>query len=299
MLEEGLVLMEKADKKLENSTKNKLVGIFGNRFEDALELYKQAITKLKIIKNYKAVAECYMKTVQCHMKLDQKYFAADAYYNAGVNFRLAGLHEETANAFQLAANTFISCGKMANAGKALQEIAEDSEKSKDYEGAAGLYQKAGECLEAEQRNAAATECFLKSADNLMLSGRYEEAIKKYEQLSWRTVDDKLLNSVSKEALYKATICLMASMQPSEDMEKQVEQVQKKFDEYKDKDTKFTMTRECKIVDELLFAFEDKNLKAYQITLKNHDAIMKFSTWETDMFLKIKELLEVYCKQELA
>lgn len=93
MLEEGLALMEKADKKLENSAKNKLVGIFGNRFEDALELYKQAISKLKMIKNYKAVAECYMKTVQCHMKLDQKYFAAEAYNNAGVNFRLAGLHE--------------------------------------------------------------------------------------------------------------------------------------------------------------------------------------------------------------
>ncbi len=72
-------LVRDGDKKL---TKFSLFGFGGNKYEEALDFYEQAVNKFKLGKSYKEAADTYVKMVNCYMKTDSKFEAASCYADA-------------------------------------------------------------------------------------------------------------------------------------------------------------------------------------------------------------------------
>lgn len=73
----------KADAKL----KSMMASFFGNKYEDAEELYKQAANQFKAAKNWKEAGETFEKAAGCHLKLKSPHEVATAYQEAAVCYR--------------------------------------------------------------------------------------------------------------------------------------------------------------------------------------------------------------------
>lgn len=62
------------------------------------------------------------------------------------------------------------------------------------------------------------------------------------------------------------------------------------------DMRFPDSRECKLLENLIQAIEDKDLKAFRTALKEYDNISKLDAWKTSVFLVIKNNLEKELKE---
>ena len=69
------------------------------------------------------------------------------------------------------------------------------------------------------------------------------------------------------------------------------EVRNKLSEYKDMDVHFSDSLECKLIEKLLDACEEKNVKTFTINLRDFDKIQKLDTWKTNLFLKIKDKIK--------
>jgi alpha-soluble NSF attachment protein len=62
------------------------------------------------------------------------------------------------------------------------------------------------------------------------------------------------------------------------------------------DVRFPDSRECKLLENLIQAIENKDVKAFRTALKEYDSISKLDAWKTAVFLVIKNNLEKELKE---
>jgi alpha-soluble NSF attachment protein len=265
---------------------------FGNKFEDALALFEKAANKYKMTKNYKEAGDTYMKMVQCHVKLNSKYDAASAYYDASQMYRKVD-PKLAIDALQQAIAVQTELGKFSTAAKLEKELGELLEEENNAQDAVTHYQTAADYFDAENQKTSANQCLLKAAHLLASTGQYEEAISKFEQVANASLDEKLLKWGVREHLFKASICHLANMT---DLDSGLESVKHAVEGYKDMDVHFPDSYECKLIDNVIKAMEAKDVKQFQMALKEYDNVKKLDNWQTQLFLTIKGKLDTAKKE---
>ncbi|KAF0981483.1 hypothetical protein FDP41_012140 [Naegleria fowleri] len=262
---------------------------FGDRVEDATDAYKTAANKFKIGKAWKEAGDTYKKVVPLLVKAGSKYEAATVLIDAANCYKQANLPKETADTMNEAIQLFMETGKFATVAKYEKEMAEVYENEGDYEKACSHYSSAADYFLSEDQKSSANQCIVKLAHLQAANEKYAEAIENFEKAASAAVDDRMLKWGAKEYEFKALMCYMAKMEDTEPED--ITEVRNKLNEYKEMDVHFGDSLECKLIEKLLDACEEKNVKTFTITLRDFDKIQKLDTWKTNLFLKIKDKIK--------
>lgn len=280
-------LCAQAEKKLTSF----LGGLFGNKYEDALELYKQAANIYKNNKSFKEAAECFIKCAELNTQNDSKFQAGNCYNDAANCYRQLKDFENVVNCLKSCSEVYVKLGKFSNAAKIYKDIAETYEKEqKNFTEAAEYYRQAAELFDGENSKSTATSSYARQAELLLLSKQYDEAIKVFEKCAERSVDEKLLTFGVKDYLYKGILCRFGRLK-FENLHDGLEEIKNALDKYKDMDMKFMDTRECKLCEKVLECFEKQEFSTFEKTVKEYDKISRLENWELSTLTVAKENLK--------
>lgn len=281
-------LCRDAEKKLSSTSFLKTFIFGGNPTDEAIDMYTQASNYFKMAKCWKDAAETFKKIVELNLKIDNKYEAASNFINASNAYKQASLIDEAMKCLEEASSLYTGIGKFTQAAKTLKDCGEMLEKEEKFEKAIDCYQKAGEFYEGENQKSTASGCFVKVAHIQASSKQYDLASKTFEKCMSMAVDDRLLTFSSKEYLFKSLLCKLAGMK---DPNTELENVKNSVLDYKELDVKFSDSRECKLIETIIGAFEEKDLKSYKSALRDYDQMSKFNQWMTNICLDIKANLD--------
>ena len=64
-----------------------------------------------------------------------------------------------------------------------------------------------------------------------------------------------------------------------------------YDRFSQMDLSFAGSREAKVFDELIVAYEEMNSDAFSQALADYDRVCTLSPWETSILLRIKKTIE--------
>merc|ERR1711934_412936 len=166
----------KAEKKL------KSWGMFGNKYEDAADLYEQAANSFKLGKQWEEAAKCFDQLAECHVKLDSIHEAASAMSSAAGCIKKAE-PKKAIPFYNKSADYFCNLGRLGMAAKSYREAAEQ--------------------LETENQTSETNKCKLKIATMNAELEKYNKSIKLFEEVAKKSVDNNLLKYSVKGYLLQA------------------------------------------------------------------------------------------------
>lgn len=77
----------------------------------------------------------------------------------------------------------------------------------------------------------------------------------------------------------------------QNIESDLDNVKDAVERYKDMDVHFPDSYECRLIDGMIKAMEAKDVKQYQLALKEYDNIKKLDNWLMPLCVNIKSKLE--------
>lgn len=261
-----------AEKKL------KSFGFFGNKNEDAAELYEKAANNFKLGKCWNDAVDSYEKLAELQIKLDSKHEAATAYVEAS-KCAAKSQPEKATGLLQKAVSIYTDMGRLNMAARQLKEIAEVNEKQGLKEEAITFYEQAADLFETEGSNSEATKCKLKIAEFSGEMGRYQRAVELFEEAAKGAVENNLLKFSARGYLLNAGICYMCFCSPDD--------LEIKVSKYKDIDLQFEGSREAMLLDQILEAYQtldNKSVERFSTALAEFDRMIRLDAWKTKILL---------------
>jgi alpha-soluble NSF attachment protein len=285
-------LCDQADKKIASKLSS-LMGLLGNnKYDDAADLYKKAANLYKVEKMWKEAGETFLRVAECAAKGESKLMAGSSYVDAANCYRQVKDFDRVVLSLQESANLHVKSGKYENAAKVQRDIADVLEKElKKMTEAAEAYRIAGEFFEQINSKSTATSCYARQSECLYRGKAYEDAILVFFKAAERSIDDKLLTFSVKDYLYKASLCKVAQIKKYESPDAFLNDVRGILDKGKDLDAKFSETRECRLVEDLLACYDADEFTKFDKTLKDYDKISRLDPEETLIYGLLKEALK--------
>ncbi|GHP03697.1 hypothetical protein PPROV_000245200 [Pycnococcus provasolii] len=273
-------LVAKAEKKLAGWS------LFGNKYEDALELLEKASANLKLAKAWSEAGECFLKIAQVQQKLDSAHEVASAYVDASNAFKKTS-QPKSEECLRLAVKAYTDMGRLGMAAKYLRELGENAEGRGEKETAVDLLSQAGDLFDGEEQKSEANKAMLKVASLRADLGAYAEAMEGFETVSKRSVDNNLLKYSVKTYLLQSSICAIClSFDKNEP-----EYVERVLEKYEDIDPSFGGSREHKFLQDLQKARVEGDVDAFTAVVQEFDAMSRLDTWKTNLLLTAKRKLE--------
>lgn len=260
-------------------------GFFGNKHEEAAELYEKAANNFKLSKCWNDACDCYEKLAECNLKLDSKHEAATALVEASKCANKKEPQRATALLHKAVA-LYTDMGRLNMAARQLREIAEVNEKQNLKGEAITYYEQAADLFETEGSTAEATKCKLKVAEFAGEMGHYKKAVEIFEEAAKRAVENNLLKFSARGYLLNAGICYMCYAN-ADDLEIKVSK-------YKDIDLQFEGSREAMLLEQCQEAFsecDDKSVQKFSTALAEFDRMIRIDAWKTKILLAAKRRLE--------
>lgn len=257
-----------------------------DKYDDALELYEKAAAQYKATKNWQEVADVYLKCAEICEKQKRVDDACTHYANCGKAYRHFDAQQAVAH-LQIACDMNQESGRFSSAAKLYKDIAQLHEKLLNTKEAIKAWGKAADCYEAEDSVMTGNQCRLNAANLYAENGEYKKAIDLFERIAKSSLDSSTAKFSVKDYLYKAILChFVLACKKGE-----LAAVQAKLDEYKDMLPAFDGARECKLVEEVLQAFENDELEDLTNAINKYHTIYKLDDFSTRCFYEIKMALK--------
>ncbi|GAB4813327.1 hypothetical protein N2152v2_000373 [Parachlorella kessleri] len=266
----------KGDKKL------KSFGFFGNKYEEAADLYEKGANQFKLAKAWHEAGETFAKLADVHIKLESKHDAASCWVEAAKAF-LKVDHRKAVTCLQQAVSLYTDMGRLGMAARQLREIAEVLEKEGNKEESIMFYEQAGDLFHTENSTSESNKCNLKIAQFSAELERYPKAIELYEEVAKASVDNNLLKYSAKGYLLNAGICQLCNAD--------VMTMRTAIERYKDIDINFDGSRECKLLEDLTDAVEEGDVDAFTNVIAEFDNLSRLDPWKTSMLVRVKRKLQ--------
>jgi len=148
------------------------------------------------------------------------------------------------------------------------------------------WNEAATCFESEDSKASANQCLLKVAELCAEEEDYKRAIQIYEKVAAASMDSNLARWSVKDYLYKATLCHFVMGAKAGD----VKAVEEALNKYKETFPAFDGSRECKLMEQCLEAYNADSVDAFTEHVYNFDRIYKLDPWTGKILLTIKTIL---------
>ena len=275
----ALDLKAKAEKKL----KGGLFGsFFGNKYEDAAELYEQAANSFKLGKKWEEAAQCFDQLAECHVKLESIHEAASAMSSAAGCVKKAD-PKKAIPFYNKSADYFCNLGRLGMAAKSYREAAEQLEAVGANVESLDFYEKAADLFETENQTSETNKCKLKIATMNAELEKYNKSIKLFEEVAKKSVDNNLLKYSVKGYLLQAGLChlCIGSLEGSKEA----------LERYEDLDVTFSGTREFKFLSDLIAATEEGDVDQFTQVIGEFDSMTRLDAWKTKLLLRAKKILE--------
>jgi len=267
--------MAKAEKKL------KAFSLFGNKKEEALELYQKGAVCYKQAKKWQEAGDAYKKCAEMMLEMKNDFEASNHFIEASVCFKKCSV-PLTVQCYEAACRIQIDKGRFQQAAKMYKEVAEIAEADGVVDEALKNFKAAAEYYAQEEQTSTANSMFLKVAAISATLERYQEAIDIYEKVSAASLDVALLKWSVKDYLFHSLLCHMAN--PAMD----IIAAKRAHERYLDMDPTFQDTRECQLVAKLLQAVEDADADAFTGHVAEFDSMSRLDKWRTTLLLTIKK-----------
>lgn len=255
---------------------------FGNKHEDAVEMYKQAANAYKVAKNFIGAGEAYKKQAECYLVLQSKHEAASAWQNAATCFQKTNL-TEAMSCLQRAVELYVDEGRFQIAAKHEQQMGEWLEEQGEVESAMSHFQTAADYFEGEGQSSAASKVKLKVADHCATNEQYAKAIEIYEEIGIAYLANNLLKWSAKDLFFKAAVCHLC--------QDDLISARRALQRYQDLDVTFATQRECKLLVKLADCCEQYNADAFAAAVKDYNGITPLDNWKTVMLLRVKNSIQ--------
>jgi len=251
----GEEFMMLGDKKIRGGLMDKLFGNKGERAEEACEFYKQAATNFKLAKQWENASNAFLRCLECD-KMSHGGEGADFLVQASEVMRKVN----TATAIQYmneAIELYFKDHRISYAAKLKKTIAEIYEADQEMVLAIKAYQEAADLFETEPDNTSNhNQMLLKVAElsSLQKDATFIDAIKVYEKIADKYLENKLTAPSARELFFKAALlhlCNDDSVGCRNGLEK-----------YADHDPSLQSTREYKFALNLVKDFEERNIQNF-------------------------------------
>jgi len=283
-------LMKEAEKKYKGGFL-KFMTPKADRAEAATELIKQAANSYKLAKDWESSANAYLRCAQIEKETGGD--PADAYLEAATMQR----KYNTATAIKtmdLAVEALCSDRKISQAARIKKQIGEIYEADKEYLLAAKNYNDAVELYSMEGETNTTTNNILLKVPELKIIAEEDkthiiEAIKIYENVAAKYLENRLTAPSAKDLYFRATILHLSNndtVGASNALEK-----------YADQDPTFGTSREAKFVAALVKAIEEKNVQEFSDQCWEFNNITPLDRWKTTVLNRAKAHLEKSIKDD--
>jgi len=277
----ALELMALAEKKV------RAFSFFSNSSkEEAVELFDKASAQFKISKQFKGAGEAYLRAAEVSSYLKNELEACNYYTQAAKAFKNVS-SSDAVRAYRICVQMHMENNRFSTAAKMYQAIAELEEKENHIRTSIEAYEKAAECFFAEDSSTSGNQMLLKIAHFAAQQEDYKKAIEIFDKVSLASLDTKLLSYSVKDYMFKASLCHFAMASKTGD----VSSVTAAVDKYKDLHPAFEPTRECKLIENCVQAFQEDDVNKFTDFLFNYDKIYRLDSWTSSLLLTIKRALQ--------
>jgi alpha-soluble NSF attachment protein len=115
------------------------------------------------------------------------------------------------------------------------------------------------------------------------AGAYDHSARTFEQLGTTALESNLLKFGAKKHFMHSGFCYLARGD--------VVAARMAYDRYAQMDLSFHGSREAKVLDEVIVAYEGNDSDAFSTALSDYDRVCTLNAWETSILLRIKKTIE--------
>jgi alpha-soluble NSF attachment protein len=311
---------------LASQADRKLLGwnLFGNKYEDASELYEQAANQFKLGKLWKEAGETYTKLAEVAIKLESKHDAASAYVEAAKAYQKIGgaqaagpsggpsvddserggkpsekdvskMRKKAISSLEQAVSLYTEMGRLGMAARQLREIAEQLEKEAEAQSASGD----SDGPDAQVDRSSVIMFYEQAADLFYTDHSTAESNKcmlkvaQYSALGGdygkavRIYEQVARASVDNNLLKFSAKghLLLACLCLLCSSRPDV--VLDKIEEYKDVDFNFDKSREAILAESCARAMEDGDVDLFTGAVADFDSLTRLDGFKTEMLLRAK------------
>ncbi|GAB4832018.1 hypothetical protein Ancab_006035 [Ancistrocladus abbreviatus] len=267
---------KKAEKKLSGW------GVFGNKHEDAAELFEKAANSFKLAKSWDRAGAAYVKLAKCHLKLDSKHEAANAYAGAAHCYKKTS-PQEAVSFLEQSVNLFLHMGRLNMAARYGKEIAEIYESEQNFAQAIVYFEKSADLFQSEEATTSANQSRQKVAQYAAQLEQYPKAIEIYEDIARQSLNNNLLKYGVKGHLLNAGICHLCKGD--------VVSINNALEKYQEMDPTFSRTREYRFLADLAASIDEEDVAKFTSFVKEFDSMTPLDAWKTTLLLRVKEKLK--------
>lgn len=280
--DQALEFMKQAEKKLKPRLSN-LFKTRGEQLEEAEEFYVKAGNIYRMNKYYNEATNAYSLASECSLEAGNRYDASISLLNIAKMIHTEK-PEESIEYYLQAIELFIDEGRFNIVAKYQMIVAEQYEKINDLDKAISSYELAIDYFSSEHNNANKNKCLRKIGDISTHLGKYEYAIKKYEEIIRNSLDNNLLKWGTKELYVCATICHLANGDTVS--------AKLALDKYCNWDPSFNSTMELQFLSTICTAIDNYDTDMFVDAIIKYDSLGKLDNMTTSLLLKIKKQIVV-------
>jgi len=196
--------------------------------------------------------------------------------------------KDSVKMYQIAISLQMDNNRFSSAAKLWKEVAQLEEKQMHTKEAIKAWSECATCFEADDAIASANQAHLKVAELVSADEEdYPRAIAIYEKVAAIAAENTLSKYSVKDYMFKASLLRFAEGARKNDIKNIVAAVEK----YKDTYPIFEGTRECKLIESCLKAFEDEDVEKFTLSVRDFDRITRLDNWTAKVLLDIKAVLQ--------
>jgi len=284
-------LLVEADKNAK-SANGFFSSIFGRegKLEDACGKYVRAGNLFKMSKKWPNAGGAFLKSADINIDLGNKHEAATNLID-GANCYKKCDPESAISAFNRAIDIYTDMGRFTTAAKHHINIAELYEtETINIEKAIHHHERAAEYYDGEDSRSSANKCYLKVALHSAQLEQYTKAIELFDKVAMNSIESPLLKYSAKEHMFKAILChfcLGGNINARQAMDK-----------YQDISPAFEDSREFKLINKLLEAYEQNSADGFAEAITDYDRITRIDEWLTTILLRIKKSIAIASEDDV-
>jgi alpha-soluble NSF attachment protein len=222
----------------------------------------------------------------CEKNIKDENEASTNYVNAAKAYKNSNA-SKAMKYFQISTNMLMEHNRFSSAAKLWKEVAELYEKDLQYRYASEAYEKAATCYEAEDSKANASACKIKVAQLAAELEDYKKSIEIYEQVSRQALDTNVGRWSVTKYLFAALLCQFALSAKKGDLSR----LENKLEKYRDMHPQLDGTREARLIENCIQAFNEDDVDKYTDEVMRYDEILKLDNWTAKILLDIKTSLQ--------
>jgi len=248
-----------------------------------IDLYCKAANQYKIIKLWDKAGFCYNEAAKLNLELsNSKYHAATNFTEAAKVFENCDKNLAL-RALENAITIYVDDGKLQRAATHEQNVAEILEEDGKIIEAINAYEKTYDYYEASHSGISANKILLKIANLSAEIGDYDKANINFKKVANYYIKSttSCLVSTYKTYLLKAGLCKLCS--------DDIVDIKKTLTKYCSMKDDFVKSNEYKILDDLIFAYENMNADKFTEIIDNSN--YKFQNWEVKILDNIKNKMD--------